>query len=134
MDIDLHGKKILWVEDDKFLSSIVEKKIANSGATLLLAVDGEHALHMIDEEIPDIIVCDIILPTIDGFEILKRVKESPRTKDVPFILLSNLGHVEDIEKGRQYGADLFLVKAAVNLDEVLVKIKDLTTTKPVIRS
>ncbi len=87
----LRGKTIMWVEDDKFLSDIIARKLAFHGATLQSAADGETALKLLEKEKPELILLDILLPGIDGFEILRRLKANKETKGIPVILLSNLG-------------------------------------------
>ncbi len=118
----LTGKKIMWVEDDKFLSDIIARKLSTQGCGLLHASDGEQALKILETEAPDLILLDILLPGLDGFEILKRIKEGPR-KATPVVLLSNLGQKSDIEKGKALGAIRFLIKATVTLDEIVEEIK-----------
>ncbi len=119
----LEGKKIMWVEDDKFLNDIIARKLAGEKCTLLHSFDGADAIQIITAEMPDVILLDIILPGIDGFEILRRIKLDSKIKHIPVILLSNLGQPADLEKGRGMGATLFLVKATVTLDEIIEKIK-----------
>ncbi len=119
----LAGKKIMWVEDDKFLSDIIARKLSNEKCVLFHATEGESALRLIEKEIPDMVVLDILLPGMDGFQILSKIKENPKTKHVPVILLSNLGQKSDMDKGRDLGADRFLIKATVTLDEIVSEIK-----------
>lgn len=120
---DLSGKKIMWVEDDKFLSDIIARKLAEHGCVLFPATEGGEAFRILGKEKPDLILLDILLSGMDGFEILKRIKEDEKTKHIPVILLSNLGQKEDIEKGKALGAARFLVKAMVTLDEIIEEIK-----------
>ncbi|TSC67911.1 MAG: response regulator containing a CheY-like receiver domain and a GGDEF domain [Parcubacteria group bacterium Gr01-1014_72] len=115
----LTGKKIMWVEDDKFLSDIIARRLSTEGCILFHASEGEEALKTIEKEKPDIILLDILLSGIDGFEVLKRLKENPKMKSIPVIILSNLGQKSDIEKGQVLGAERFLVKATVTLDEIV---------------
>ncbi|OHA33832.1 MAG: hypothetical protein A2928_03625 [Candidatus Taylorbacteria bacterium RIFCSPLOWO2_01_FULL_45_15b] len=119
----LKGKTIMWVEDDVFLSDIIARKLSNEECKLLHAASGDTALAMIEKEMPDIVLLDILIPGIDGFEILSRVKANPALKKIPVILLSNLGQKDDIEKGQKLGAERFLVKATVTLDEIVEEIK-----------
>ncbi len=118
----LSGKSVLWVEDDEFLGDIVEKKLSGVDCKLTHVKNGEDALKFLEANKADIVVLDVILPMLDGYEILKRIKENPNTASVPVILLSNLGQPEDIEKGKKLGAELFLIKATFTLDEVLLQI------------
>lgn len=119
----LSGKKIMWVEDDKFLSDIIARKLSMQGCVLLHATEGEEALRILEKELPDLILLDILLSGINGFEILKRIKSKEKTKHIPVILLSNLGQKEDVEKGKALGAAQFLIKATVTLDEIMEEIK-----------
>lgn len=119
---DLSGKKIMWVEDDKFLSDIIARKLSTHGCQLFHATEGEGALKMLEKERPDLVLLDILLSGIDGFEILRRIKSSDKTRQTPVILLSNLGQRDDIEKGKSLGAARFLVKATVTLDEIIEEI------------
>jgi len=122
-DQSLKDRMILWVEDDKFLSDLISRKLSSQGALLSHADNGEEALKHVEKELPDIVLLDILLSGMDGFEILKRLKEDPKTKNIPVILLSNLGQQDDIDKGKKLGAARFLVKATVTLDEIVEEIK-----------
>ncbi len=119
----LSGKKILWVEDDKFLSDIIARKLTHEKCVLVHAVEGEEAIRLTEKEQPDVVLLDILLPGIDGFEILSRLKANPKTKKIPVIMLSNLGQKSDMEKARDLGANRFLIKATVTLDEIISEIK-----------
>jgi CheY-like chemotaxis protein len=127
----LEGKKVMWVEDDKFLSDIIAKKLALTRCISLHATEGEEALRIISKEVPDIVVLDIILPGIDGFEILRRIKSDPKSKNIPVIILSNLGQKSDIDKGKTLGAERFLVKATVTPNDIVENIKELVYRKKV---
>ncbi len=119
----LSGKKVMWVEDDKFLSDILEKKLSKEGCKLVHAGNGEDALDMVEKELPDIILLDILLPGMNGFEILEKIKSMPKVKSVPVIFLTNFGQETDIERGQKLGAAKFIVKAMTPLDEVMLEIK-----------
>ena len=119
----LQGRKIMWVEDDKFLSDIIARKLSAQGSALFHASDGDTALKILESESPDVVLLDILLSGIDGYEILKRMKANEKTKHIPVILLSNLGQKGDVEKGKALGAARFLIKATVTLDEIVEEIK-----------
>lgn len=123
MDKTLAGKKILWVEDDAFLSGLIGQRFGGLGATLFSAATGEQAIQTARTEKPDIILLDILLPGLGGFDILKVLKQDPATKDIPVVILSNLSQQDDIEKGKTLGAVSFLIKATVNLDEIVAEAK-----------
>lgn len=119
--------KILIVEDDRFLSELITQKVGVEGYEVSLAMDGERAVEMAKAEQPNLILLDLILPTIDGFEVLKRLKEAPETKNIPVIILSNLGQKEDVDKGMQLGAIDFMIKANFTPGEIISKIKTIVT-------
>ncbi|HEY4479705.1 MAG TPA: response regulator [Candidatus Paceibacterota bacterium] len=119
----LASKKIMWVEDDVFLSDIIARKLSNEGSKLIHAANGNDVFDMAKKEKPDVILLDILLPGKDGFHVLEQLKAVSETKEIPVILLSNLGQKSDIEKGEKLGAARFLVKATVTLDEIVDEIK-----------
>lgn len=120
----LTGKKLLWVEDDRFLKDIITVRLANEGCLLMHAGDESEAFSILEREKPDVILLDILLPGTDGFEILKKLKTTESTKNVPVIMLSNLSQQADIERGRNGGAVKFLVKSTVTLDEIIAEIRE----------
>ena len=87
------------------------------------AVDGEEGIKKIKEEKPDLILLDLILPGIDGFEVLSKKKEDPALASIPVIILSNLGQKDDVEKGLKMGAVDYLIKAHFTPGEIIDKIK-----------
>ncbi len=119
----LLGKKIMWVEDDAFLNDLIARKLKTEGCALVHASEGESALRQAEQEMPDLILLDILLSGMDGFEILRKLKENPKIKGIPVVLLSNLGQQSDIDKAMQLGAEHFLIKATVTLDEVIAEIQ-----------
>ena len=126
--VSLDKIKLLIVEDDKFLRDLAAQKITKEGLIVLTAVDGEQGIAMIEKELPDIILLDILLPGIDGYEVLKRVRANPALKAVHVAMLSNFGQREDIEKALNAGADQFLVKANYTLDEIVEEVKKMVAT------
>jgi DNA-binding response OmpR family regulator len=116
-------KKIVLVEDDQFLGGLMSTKLEKEGFAVVRAYDGEEAVKKIFEERPDLVLLDIILPAIDGFEVLKRLREDPQTAKIPVIMLTNLGAKEDIERGFQLGAQDYMVKAHFTPGEIVTKIK-----------
>ena len=118
-------KKILLIEDDKFLRELMNKKLLTMGYDVVSAADGESGLAMIKQVKPDVVLLDLILPGINGFEVLEKAKSDPETASVPIVILSNLGQSEDIEKGLKLGAKDFLVKAHFTPQEIITKLKTL---------
>jgi DNA-binding response OmpR family regulator len=117
-------KKILIIEDDKFLRELISRKLSGEGFGVAEAVDGEEGVKKIKEENPDLVLLDLILPGIDGFEVLSKAKEDPKTSSIPIIILSNLGQKEEIEKGLKLGAVDYLIKAHFTPGEIIEKIKN----------
>ena len=117
--------KILWVEDDKFLSEILTKRFLSYGYNLLKASNGTEALAIAETETPDIIMLDIVMPDINGFDVLQKLKMEEKFKKTPVIMLSNLSSPSDIDKAKKLGAVGFIVKAAVSLDEIVAQVEKL---------
>jgi DNA-binding response OmpR family regulator len=117
------AKKILIVEDDKFLRELISRKLQKEGYEIVQAADGEEGEKKIKETKPDLILLDLILPGIDGFEVLSRIKQDPTVAPIPVVILSNLGQKEEIEKGLKLGAVDYLVKAHFTPAEIVEKIK-----------
>jgi len=117
------AKKILIVEDDKFLRELIAQKLIKEGYDIAEAVDGEKGIKSIKEEKPDLVLLDLILPGIDGFEVLAKIKEDPVLSQIPVIILSNLGQKDDIERGLKIGAVDYLIKAHFTPGEIIEKIK-----------
>ena len=116
-------KRILLVEDDEFLAELYATKLNLEGFEVSLAVDGEKGLKMTGEEMPDLVLLDIILPKMDGFEVLKQLKADAKTKPIPVILLTNLSQKDEVKKGLELGAIDYLIKAHFMPSEVVKKIK-----------
>lgn len=116
-------KKILLVEDDTFLSGMYVSKLNLEDFEVKLADDGEAGLKLAQAELPDLILLDILLPRMDGFEVLRRLKEDPKTMNIPIILLTNLGQKKDVDRGLALGAKDYLIKAHFMPNEVIAKIK-----------
>lgn len=114
--------KILIVEDDEFLRSLTAKRLEKEGYALAVAVDGDSALTVAEEAKADLILLDLLLPGVDGFEVLKRIRANTHLKSTPVIVFSNLGRREDVEKATELGANDFLIKANFTLDDLVVKI------------
>ena len=115
--------KILLIEDEEMLANMYEVKFQNEGFDLTKALDGADGLVKAKAIKPDFILLDIIMPKMDGFSVLKTLKEDPITKDIPVMLLTNLGQEEDIERGKQLGAVGYLVKANITPSEVVDEVK-----------
>ncbi len=111
-------KKILIIEDDVFLQGLEASKLKKDNHEVLTASNGEEGMEKIYESGIDLVLLDIILPQFDGFEILKKIKETESLKNIPVIVFSNLSEEKDIKKAKELGAIDFLVKSNFTLDEL----------------
>ena len=93
------------------------------------AIEAKAAFEILERWKPDIILLDLILPGVDGFEILSRIKKDDRLKDIPVIVLSNLGQQEDIDRAMSLGAQDFMVKANFTLEEIIVRVRSILSAK-----
>lgn len=118
-------KKVLIIEDDSFLQGLEAKKLTKAGFEIITASTGEEAMHKINEPGINIILLDLILPNYDGFEILKKIRETEKTKDTPVIVFSNLSEEKDVKKSKELGATDFMVKSNFTLDELINRINSL---------
>lgn len=116
-------KKILFVEDESALQKTFGDILKQEGYEMVSALDGEVGLKLAKTQSPDLILLDLILPKMDGFEVLEKLKEVPETKDIPVIILTNMGRMEEIGKSLELGAKTYLVKANYTLQEVVEKVK-----------
>lgn len=116
-------RKILLIEDDSFLLSMYTTKFELENFQVVTAEDGEKGLKMVAKEAPDIILLDIILPKMNGFEVLKKIKSDEKLSKIPVILLTNLSQKSDIENGLNLNANDYIIKAHFTPAEVVDKVK-----------
>ena len=114
---------VLLVEDDTFLLDIYKKKFEMEGIKVSTCDNGEKCLTDVKKKKPDIILLDILLPKLDGFSVLEKLKTDSATKSIPVILLTNLGQRDDVERGLKLGAFDYLIKAHFKPSEIVDKIK-----------
>lgn len=117
-------KTILIVEDDKYLSRAYSIKIKKAGLNVILADNGEDGLEIAKKKKPDLIVLDLLLPRVDGFEFLKRIKADEKIKGIPVITISVLGQKIDQEKALSLGAEAYFIKTEYKLEEIIDKIRE----------
>jgi len=116
-------KQILLVEDDPFLIDIYTTKFKEMGFVIEVAQDGSQAMRKIAEKKIDLVLLDIVLPHVDGWEILKKIREEPGLKDLKVVILSNLGQQSEVDKAFSLGATKYLIKAHYTPSEVVEEIK-----------
>lgn len=118
--------KILLVEDDPLMVRMYQRKLANDGFEVDVGVNGEEGLVKIRSFQPDLVLLDIMMPKLNGLQVLERMKADPTVASTPVIILTNLGgSQEDIERGLELGAVAYLVKSAYRPDEVVSKVKEI---------
>lgn len=115
-------KKILVVEDDSFIASAYRVKLEKSGFETKIVYDGKEALEALNMFTPDLILLDVVMPVMDGFSFLKEIKKDDKFNSIPVIVTSNLGQKEDIENAKDLGADDYVVKSDLSMDNLLKKI------------
>jgi len=116
-------KNILLIEDDPFLIDIYTTKLKELDFSVDVARDGQEGLRKLKEKDFDLLVLDIVLPNIDGWQVLKEIGEDEKLKNLKVIILSNLGQKEEVEKGLTLGAIKYLIKAHYTPQEVVDEIK-----------
>lgn len=119
-------KKIMVVEDDIFVMDVYQTKLEQSGFEVISAANGLEAMKKLEEEniFPDLILLDIIMPYMDGLEVLKKIKENEKLKKIPVILLTNLSQKEEIDQGLKLGAADYIIKSHFTPSEVLEKVNN----------
>jgi len=115
--------RILLVEDDRFLRRAAEAALRRHGFTVLTAADGEEGLRLAQAEKPDLVLLDLIMPGLQGFEVLKVLKADAATSSIPVIVLSNLGQDSDVQHAMAAGAMDYLIKANLALDMLIARVK-----------
>ncbi len=118
-------KKILIIEDDEFLSKMYATKLDLDGFSVSEASNGLLGLKIIQKDKPDLVLLDLNLPELDGFEVLRRMKEDTDTKDIPVLVLTNYAQKDNIDKCLNLGAVDYLIKAHFVPAEVIAKIKNI---------
>ena len=119
------ANKILIVEDDNFVSELYDHQFSKNGFATSLAGHGEVALDLIKKEKFDVVLLDIMIPKIDGVEVLKRLKADANTKDMAVIILSNLGQDELIKQALQIGAKAYIIKSLYTPDQVVAEVRSI---------
>lgn len=116
-------KKILVVEDEELIGDLLQRKLMQEGYYASVARDGEEALKQIQEDKPDMILLDIVLPRLNGFEVLEELKKDDVFRQIPVIIISNSGQPAEIERAKELGVRDWLVKTEFDPREVLEKVQ-----------
>ena len=120
-------KTILLIEDEKVLANLLKQRLEKEGFNINLARDGEEALKILKNIKPDLVLLDIILPKISGFELMDILRNDPSYNQAPIVIISNLGQESDIEKGQVLGAIGYFVKAKMSIEDLVKKVKGFLT-------
>ncbi|MDD3678715.1 MAG: response regulator [Patescibacteria group bacterium] len=123
------AKKVLIVEDDEALINLYEKKFSNNGFEVIKAEDGAKGYEYAKTKNPDIILLDIMLPVMNGFEVLKKLKKENLIENTPVVILSNYGETQNVTEGLVSGAVEYLIKVEHTPEEVLEIVKDALNEK-----
>lgn len=121
--------KILIIEDDRYISKMYQLKLSLEGYDVQVAENGREGVDKVKEFMPNIVLLDILMPELDGFEVLKIVKGDEATKDIPVLIMSNLGQEDHVEKGMKLGAIGYIVKSQYTPSKVVEKIKSVIDGK-----
>jgi len=119
------AKHIFLVEDDQYLVDIYITKLEKEGFEVDLARDGQEALDFLEKNKPDLLILDIVIPSVDGWEILRRIRKEERLKSLPVIILSNLNQKREVMKGINLGATKYLIKAHYTPSEILEEVREM---------
>ena len=116
-------KAVFIIEDDMFLMKAYQIKFEKENISVWTATDGREALEYLSKDPPAVILLDLMLPGMDGFEILENLRKNDKWKSVPVIVLTNLSQAEDYEKAKAMGVDDYLVKANTKINDIVEKVK-----------
>jgi DNA-binding response OmpR family regulator len=119
-------KKVLIVEDDIFLQGLEASKLEREGYKTITASTGEEAMEKINEPEINVILLDLMLPNFDGFDILKKVRETEKSKNIPVIVFSNLSEQKAIDRSKELKATDFMIKSNFTLDELIKHVKEVS--------
>jgi len=115
-------KKILIIEDEEILLNLLKNKLSEIGYEISTSVDGLEGLKAIKEVVPDLILLDIIMPKMGGFELMEKKQEDDSIKSIPIIIISNSGQPVELDRAKQLGAKDWLIKTEFDPQEVVEKV------------
>ncbi len=117
------AKKIVFIEDEPNLQKSLSLALKGAGFEVFSAFDGQEGFDLVLKQKPDLVLLDLILPKMDGFAVLEKIKNNEQTKNIPVIILTNLEEADDIQRVVDFGATNYLIKANYNLDDIVLKVK-----------
>lgn len=119
----MQKKKVIFVEDDAFLSQIFTKALEDAGYDVISPRSAEECLKVSEREKPDLFLLDIILPHMDGFELIEELQKNQNLRQIPILIITNLSNKEDIDKAKSMGVAGYLIKAHTLPADVVAKIQ-----------
>lgn len=122
----MSAPRILYIEDEKFFADTIERALKAAGYEVRQARDGAAGLAAVSEWQPNLILLDLLLPQIEGFEVLRRLKTDMATQKIPVVVLSNLSSPEDVRRAAELGAKHFFVKAVSMPTDIVAIVRTLT--------
>ncbi len=123
-DLDVSTATVLIVDDNLQNLELLQAYLETLGCPLLTAMDGLQAVEVMEETQPDIILLDVMMPNMSGFELCSKVKSDPKTRDIPIVMVTALNEISDVERAVECGTDDFLTKP-VNKLELLTRVRSL---------
>lgn len=117
------AKKILLIEDEEIIIGLLERKLAQEGYEISVARDGLEGLEKMRETKPDLVLLDIIMPRMGGFEVMEEMNRDPDLKKIPVVIISNSGQPVELDRARELGARDWLIKTEFDPEEVLKKVR-----------
>ena len=117
-------KFVLVVEDDAYYSKIYKEKIAKEGFDVATAADGAEGLEIVKKRIPDLVILDILMPKMDGFDFLQKIRQNKKLKNLKVLVMTNLDQKADVSKAFELGAKHYFVKSDISIDELMNKVKE----------
>ena len=131
-NLEMKRYLILVVDDDPLLQEVLKTKLERSGYIVAVAEDGEVALDYISQKLPDLVLLDIKMPGMDGYEVCKRLRADEKTKALPILMLTAYGGLNHVIKGMESGADDYISKP-YEIEEVLVRVRSLLRVRQIER-
>lgn len=116
------AKKILLIEDEEIMIDLLQRKLTREGYEVLVARDGDEGLKTMREMRPDLILLDIIMPKMGGFEVMEEINKEPELKKIPVMVISNSGQPVELDRAQQLGAKDWLIKTEFDPQEVIEKV------------
>lgn len=128
------SKVLLLIEDDPLMLRLYRKIFELEGYEIELAAGGQEGLDKAKSDKPTLVLLDIMMPKMDGFEVLGKLKEDPETKDIPVVVLTNLAGTQDAKKAMEMGASKYIIKSEQDPKEVAILVKEILENLPQERS